>query len=131
MNPQAVSDALGIPPTGYGAVDAALGSGAAGAVGSLIGGGARGVISPNLAPEVRLLHNEGVAIPPGKMGIQPFGALEYAARRTPLVNEAVTAADRNAIRTYNVAWGNRALAPIGERVDADAVAGYPSDKSRP
>jgi len=102
---------------------------ASGALAGGVLGPAAGVIgesvAPRVTPEARALMAEGVELTPGQMmGHGNIKRLEDIAATMPIVGSWVRAARERSLDTFNRAAGNRALAPIGERLPANVNAGH-------
>lgn len=95
------------------------GTGAAGgaAGGAVIGGIAR-AIAPKASqnPAIQKLLAEGVTPTPGQLLGKNAAAAEAKLTSIPLVGDIIKNAQQTGMREFNTAAGNRALAPIGEKV---------------
>ena len=98
--------------TGIGAVTGA----ATGAAGKAIGG----AIAPVFRSDAQKLLDAGVDLTPGQMGGHLTKHLEEAGKSIPIAGTAVRGAELRTIDSFNRATVNQALAPIGEKVSADA-----------
>ena len=87
--------------------------GAAGGVAAGIGKGLARIVSPNTSPEVQQLINKGVNPTPGQL---VGGIAKKAEDLTGMGQQGVT-------REFNLAAINDALAPLGVKLPAGAVAG--------
>lgn len=114
--------------SGEGDLGERLSRGAQGAaVGAIAGGVTQRFLGvPKAAGEVspqRLLSREGVQLTPGQMAGGLPNQIEQLTQSVPIMGNFVGGARRRGFETLNVAVGNRALAPIGERVDEGVQAG--------
>jgi hypothetical protein len=111
----------GVRPQVMPAVAGAIGSEVLGDKGAALGAlvpalaskGARAV-APNLSDNAKLLLKEGVMLTPGQMAGGTVKRMEDAATSIPVLGDAIKAAQRRGIESFNTATINRSLAPIGE-----------------
>lgn len=82
------------------------------------------IISPKLREAAQTLLDNGVNLTPGQL----FGGVakraEEAAKSAPWIGSAIRSGERNALEGFNRATINRALAPIGQELPKDALAGH-------
>lgn len=100
----------------------ALGA-AGGKAGELIAKGASRVLSPMNAAIVRKLRGEGIEPTVGQALGGAFNKIEEKATSLPLVGEMIGGARQRAQDQFNKATLNKALSPIGEKVDEIGQAG--------
>lgn len=105
------------------AMDAALG-GVAGKVGEKVLRGVGRVIAPKTAPAARKLLDEGVQLTPGQLAGGTTRRVEDAATTIPYLGDAIKAAQRRGIQSFNRAAINRSLAPIGEKLPKELSGGH-------
>lgn len=101
--------------TGESRLDNTVMGGVGGAAGGAIAKGLSRVISPNTAPEVKALMNEGVTPTIGQTLGGFANAVENKLTSVPLVGDAINAGRRRATEQFNQAAYNRALSPIGQK----------------
>jgi hypothetical protein len=89
---------------------------------ALTAGGAAitGALSPRIAPEVRKLVEEGVALTPGQIAGGMLRRLEDRAASYPLVGGSIQEATENAVKSFDKAAFKRVLDPIGGKVPKEA-----------
>lgn len=97
--------------------------GAAGAAAPVAAGAAARVISPNSAPAMKQLMDEGVKMTPGQMAGGWANRLEEGMQSIPIVGDLIKGARTRAVQTFDRAAINRALEPIGESLDKDTAVG--------
>jgi hypothetical protein len=103
---------------------AQTGIGAAGGAGApVLAGATARLISPKTAPDVKTLLEAGVRPTPGQILGGSANRIEEAARSIPLVGDAIKSARGRAVQDFNRASINRALEPIGEKLNADTPLG--------
>jgi hypothetical protein len=99
-----------------------------GALAGAVAGPAAHVVSeavaPQIAPAARQLVQEGVELTPGQLYGGWAKRLEDVAQSVPFVGSYVREAREQATRSFNRAVGNRALAPIGERIPTAINPGH-------
>lgn len=103
-----------------------IGLGAAlGGAAPLVAAGARRIISPNASvnPNVQLLREEGVNPTVGQTLGGWANKVEEKAQSLPIVGDMISGARERAREQFNKAAINRALEPIGEKVDDVGQAG--------
>ena len=111
------------------ALDAGIGAGS-----SVVGGAAmRGlgnVISPKVSPIVKRLLDQGVKLTPGQILGAGEGYVGRIAKSVedkltgfPIVGDAISAARERGNQSFNAAAINRALRPIGEKLDRGLQSG--------
>jgi len=122
----AVGGTLGaLQPVGTGEsrlANTAMGAGGA-LAGNLLARGAARVISPNTAPEVKSLLDQGVSLTPGQVLGGAAKATEDKLTSVPLLGDFIKNAQGRSIEDFNRAAYNRALAPIGENAGKDFPVG--------
>lgn len=103
--------------------------GTANLVGNLAGGaatsallnkmasGLASAVQPAVSPNVRLLQEEGVTPTPGQIVGGRANRLEEAATSVPWAGDAIKSARERANESFNRGAINRALRPIGEKLD--------------
>ena len=74
-------------------------------------------VQPNVSPNVRLLMDEGITPTPGQILGGRIGRTEEALTSVPIAGDAIKAARIRANEQFNRGALNRALAPIGEKLD--------------
>lgn len=116
-----------------GMVRDALFGAAGGKIAHTVGGALAGVIAPKVAPNAKLLLNEGVPLTMGQIQGGALHRVEDAAGSIPILGDVIKNAQRRSLEGMNVAVANRALAPIGETLPAEIPAGrdaisYAGDK---
>lgn len=97
-------------------------TGAAG--GAAFGAGGRmlaGMISPTISPQVALLRKEGVTPTPGQIMGGGYKSAEEKLTSLPFVGSAIRSGQQRATGELNQAAFNRALAPIGQRLQAGQI----------
>ncbi len=111
----------GVRPQVMPAVAGAIGNEVLGDKGAALGAlapavASRGIraVAPNLSDNAKLLVNEGVTLTPGQMAGGAIKRVEDAATSIPVLGDAIKAAQRRGIESFNTASINRSLAPIGE-----------------
>lgn len=96
-----------------------MGSGAqwgiAGATGANVAGR---MISPNVSPDVQTLMNAGITPTPGQISQGIPNTIEQSLTGVPVLGDLIKAARGRAASQLNTAVANRALAPIGQTVEA-------------
>lgn len=98
------------------------GTGAAfGAVAAPITAGIARILSPKSSPQVQTLMNKGVTPTPGQVLGGAFKTSEEKLTSVPLLGDAIKAGQRRAIRQFNSAALDEALAPIGVKVPANMI----------
>jgi len=113
-----------------GTAGGALAGGALGAaapyLASAAGGVAQRFMQPGLkpiAPNVRLLAEEGVALTPGQMRGGVARSAEEAATSLPMLGTAISERRMEGIESFNRAVANRVLKPVGEKLPDDIKPG--------
>jgi hypothetical protein len=98
--------------------------------GALTGGALSGAartaaraLSPNVSPDVRLLMDAGVTPTPGQILGGRAGRTEEAVTSIPWVGDVVKSARARANEQFNRGAINRALAPIGEKLNPATALG--------
>lgn len=93
-----------------------------------IGAGTGGVfnlagraIAPHVSDAVRALAGEGVQMTPGQIFGGMAKGVEDRVQGLPILGDFVADARNRSLEGFNRAAANRALAPIGQQVPADAV----------
>lgn len=76
------------------------------------------VVSPNTAPEVRALLDQGITPTPGQILGGSVKRTEEALTSVPIVGDAIKSGQRRAVTDLNRTAINRALEPIGEALPA-------------
>lgn len=102
-----------------------VGTGAvAGGVTSAVGSGIARLISPNASTNeaLQLLTNEGVQPTIGQTLGGVANSIEQKATSIPILGDAILAARRRAVGQFDNAAINRAMSPIGERVEGSGQA---------
>lgn len=91
-------------------------------IGSVLGGvtqkaisGLGRVASPQTAPEVRALYEQGVELTPGQILGGGAKKIEEGLKSIPIVGDVVAAAEKRSIESFNRATINEALKPIGKQ----------------
>lgn len=87
-------------------------SGAASAVPRAVGR----VLSPQTRPEAKALLDEGVNLTPGQIMGGAAQRVEEGLTSVPVVGDAIKAAQRRGIESFDTAAINRALEPIGQKL---------------
>jgi len=100
-----------------------LGVGAGAALPVVAGGVAR-MIQPKTDQAVKQLMAEGVTPTPGQIMGGVVKRAEEAARSVPFLGDAISAAHNRGIAEFNRSAINRALAPIGQKMEKGAEVGY-------
>lgn len=120
----AVGAALGATqPVGTGEsrlANTAMGAGGA-LAGNLLARGTARIISPNTAPEVKSLLDQGISLTPGQTLGGVAKATEDKLTSVPILGDLIKNAQGRSIEDFNRAAYNRALGPIGE----NAGKGFP------
>ena len=100
------------------AIQAGVGMGA-GTASPVVSGGAARVISPRASvnPDVALLREAGVHPTAAQVAGGATKNVEELARSTPILGHAITSRQGGALREFNNAAINRAVAPVGRQVD--------------
>ena len=102
--------------------------GAAGAVGGAILGGAGNtlarMVKPTLSAAVRRLMAEGVELTPGMMKGGAARATEDKLASLPIMGDAIKAAQRRSVETFNRAAINRSLDDIGSKLPPRLDSGH-------
>jgi len=102
-----------------------IGMGAtAGAVLPAVMGGVSRVIQPKTDQAVKQLMAEGVTPTPGQIMGGTVKRAEEAARSVPFLGDAISAAHNRGIAEFNRTAINRALAPIGQKLEKGSEVGY-------
>lgn len=103
---------------------AAIGAGA-GAATPVVAGGAARVINPRAAsnPDVALLRQAGVKPTAAQVAGGAPKAMEEALRSTPILGHAINHLQGRALREFNTSAINRALAPVGRKINAFGQTG--------
>lgn len=127
----ALTGGAGLARSGIGAIMGAIGSEAAGATHELTGNPAltasAGLLAPagaakvagggvKLSPQAQLLADEGVTLTPGQIKGGAIRRAEDAATSIPVLGDAIKSAQRKGIETFDAAALNRALEPIGAKL---------------
>lgn len=76
-----------------------------------------------VAPEVRLLNEEGVQLTPGQMRGGMAKTAEDAGTSLPMLGDAIGERRTEGLQSFNRAVVNRALKPVGESLPEDIGAG--------
>ena len=92
-----------------------IGAAAGGVAQKAISGVGR-VLSPQTAPEVRALAEQGVKLTPGQILGGSYKKVEESFKSIPLVGSLVEGAERKSIESFNNAVINESLASIGQKV---------------
>ena len=79
------------------------------------------VISPNVAPEVKTLMNEGVTPTAGQILGGGYKRFEEGLTSIPILGDFIKSAQLRAVEDLNQAAFNRALKPIGLQLPKDVV----------
>jgi hypothetical protein len=74
------------------------------------------VASPQTAPEVRALYEQGVELTPGQILGGGAKKIEEGLKSIPIAGDIVASAERRSIESFNRATINEALKPIGAKV---------------
>lgn len=98
--------------------NALLGAGLSGGAQALTRGAAR-MANPQTAPEVKKLIEEGVSLTPGQIMGGVAQRVEDGATSLPVIGDAIKAAQRRGIESFDAAAINRALKPIGKVLPKD------------
>lgn len=101
---------------------AALGATAGAIVGPAAFGLGR-LISPNVAPEVKMLMDKGITPTPGKILGGSAATLEDKATGLPIVGNSIVKAQQRAIEQFNRATYDDALAPLGQKIPNSVQTG--------
>jgi hypothetical protein len=94
-----------------------------GAAAPVVAGTVARVVSPKVGPEVKTLMDAGVTPTPGEILGGSANRIEEAAQSIPLIGDAIKSARGRAVQDFNRASINRALEPIGEKLNADTPLG--------
>jgi len=95
--------------------------------GAALGPGAQLVgraIKPTIDAAAQKLVGEGVPLTVGQLAGPSFKRLEDVAAKTPFFGASVREAQERALEGFNTASANRALAPIGEKVQSGIKPGH-------
>jgi len=103
--------------------NAAIGA-AGGGAGAAIPGLLSRAVSPNIAPEMRQLLDEGVKPTMGQLIGGGAQKLESKLTSVPIVGDMISVAGKRANESFNKAALNRALKPIGASLPDDVPMGY-------
>ncbi len=105
-------------------LQAGIGAGAGAATPAVAGGAAR-IINPKAAnnPDVAMLRREGVHPTAAQVAGGTPKAIEEALRSTPLLGHAITHQQGRALREFNTSAINRAVAPVGGKVNGFGQSG--------
>ena len=98
--------------------NALLGAGLSGGAQALTRGAAR-MANPQTAPEVKKLIDEGVSLTPGQIAGGVAQRVEDGLTSLPVLGDAIKAAQKRGIESFDAAAINRALKPIGKSVPKD------------
>jgi len=79
------------------------------------------VLSPQTAPEVRALAEQGVQLTPGQILGGAAKRAEEAFKSIPLAGDIVAGAERRSIETFNKAVIDDTLSSIGQKIPKDKV----------
>jgi hypothetical protein len=85
-----------------------------------VGAGVTSALSPKIAPEVRKLAEEGVALTPGQIAGGWLKRLEEKASGYPLVGGSIQEATENSIKSFDKTAFKRVLDPINGKVPNEA-----------
>lgn len=96
--------------------------GATGAAVPLVVGGLARMVKPNVNQNVKTLMDEGVTPTLGQMMGGRWNALEEKLQSIPIMGDAIASARTRALKEFNNAAINRAVAPIGKRVEGTGHA---------
>lgn len=105
--------------SGGDAGDTAMGAAVGAATPPVLGAAAR-VLAPVVRPAAQYLIDRGVTLKPGQIMGGTAQAIEDKAGSLPITGDAMNAQQRAAVRQFNVAAYNEALAPIGETYNGPA-----------
>jgi len=95
-----------------------------GKVGSAVVSTIGGFIAPKLAPAIQMLKDIGVQLTPGQI-MGGFGKkLEDAATSIPFIGDAIQAAQRRSVMSFNRGVVDQALKPIGESLPQNVAPGH-------
>ena len=93
----------------------------AGGVGSVAGYGAiKGlgrILNPQTGQHAQTLMSEGVTLTPGQILGGRFNTIESKLESLPIVGDAIAYSRRKGYEEFNKAAINRAVAPVGEKID--------------
>ena len=105
-------------------LQAGIGAGAGAATPAVAGGAAR-IINPKAAssPDVAMLRKEGIHPTAAQVAGGTPKAIEEALRSTPLLGHAITHQQGRALREFNTSAINRAVAPVGGKVNGFGQSG--------
>jgi hypothetical protein len=81
------------------------------------------IIQPQTAEAVKGLNAEGVRTTVGQTTGGAAKRVEEAMASVPILGDVIRGAERRSIEDFNRAAYNRALAPIGEKIDAKGLVG--------
>ena len=95
-----------------------------GAAGFAIPAGIGRMLNPKTNPAVESLMAEGITPTPGQILGGAYGRLEEGATSIPFLGDTIKGAQGRAIKDFNIAAYNRALAPIGEKFDEAIKPGH-------
>lgn len=95
-----------------------------GVVSPAIGKAVSRVIAPKVDPIAQHLTNIGVKLTPGQALGGAFQRLEEGATSIPFLGDAIKAAQRRGIESFNTAAINRSLTPIGGKLPAGMTSGH-------
>lgn len=96
------------------------------AVGGLGTAAAKGIsrlVSPQSTPQVRALVDEGVTPTPGQMVGGVARTMEEKATSIPFLGDAIKRAQMRGVESFNRASIDKALKPIGQRLDMKTAMG--------
>jgi hypothetical protein len=115
---------LGNSDTPSGTVADMLSGAVGGKVGSAVVSTIGGFIAPKLAPAIQMLKDIGVQLTPGQI-MGGFGKkLEDAATSIPFIGDAIQAAQRRSVMSFNRGVVDQALKPIGESLPQNVAPGH-------
>ena len=105
-------------------MQAGIGAAAGGAT-PVVSGGAARIINPKASksPDVALLRKEGVRPTAAQVAGGTAKTVEEQLRSVPLLGHAITHQQGRALREFNTAAINRAVAPVGGKVNAFGQSG--------
>lgn len=97
--------------------DSRLTNTATGALGGYVGSKIGGMLNPQTSPQVQALMKEGVTPTPGQILGGGARRFEEAVKSQPFLGDMIKGAEDRATVQFNKAAINRALAPIGKKIN--------------
>jgi hypothetical protein len=121
-----------LSPTATG--ESRMGNAAMGAAGGVAGQAAgmalSRVLNPQTSKAARQLLDDGITPTPGQILGGGAQRMESAMESLPVVGQGIKQAKGRAVKEFNMAAINRALSPIGQRVDDIGHAGMQAAKNK-